>query len=79
MISADGPDGTVQGAYRVGVTCVVERCWDGGDDSDTTYVPSDTIQVRVACTRTVTTDTFMPEFKLDTIRTKPLTGTILRP
>lgn len=79
MISADGPDGTVQGVHRAGVTCVVEGRWDGGDDSDTTYVPSDTIEVRVACTRTVTADTLMPEFTPSTIPAKPLTGTIVRP
>jgi hypothetical protein len=79
MVSADGPDGTVQGVHRAGVTCVVEGRWDGGDDSDTTYVPSDTIEVRLACTRTVTADTLMPEFKPSTIPAKPLTGTIVRP
>jgi hypothetical protein len=57
LISADGPDGTVQGMHRAGVTCVFEGRWDGGDDSDSTYVPSDTIEVRVACTRTAATDT----------------------
>ncbi|MHB1095673.1 MAG: hypothetical protein ACYC3F_05830 [Gemmatimonadaceae bacterium] len=60
MISADGPDGTVQGVHRRGVTCLLEGRWDGGDDSDSTYVPSDTIEVRVACTRTVRADTIFP-------------------
>jgi hypothetical protein len=60
MISADGPDGTVQGVHRGGVTCLLEGRWDGGDDSDSTYVPSDTIEVRVACTRTVRADTIAP-------------------
>jgi hypothetical protein len=60
MISADGPDGTVQGVHRRGVTCLLEGRWDGGDDSDSTYVPSDTIEVRVACTRTVRADTTFP-------------------
>lgn len=61
MISADGPDGTVQGVHRGGVTCLLEGRWDGGDDSDSTYVPSDTIEVRVACTRTIRADTILPE------------------
>lgn len=59
MISADGPDGTSQGVHHAGVTCLVQGRWDGGDDSDTTYVPSDTIEVRLACTRTIKTDTLM--------------------
>lgn len=58
-ISADGPDGTVQGLYRDGVTCLVEGRWDGGDDSDTTYVPSDTMEVHLACTRAVAADTLI--------------------
>lgn len=60
MISADGPDGTVQGVHRGGVTCLLEGRWDGGDDSDSTYVPSDTIEVRVACARTASADTVRP-------------------
>jgi hypothetical protein len=60
MISADGPDGTVQGVHRAGVTCIVTGRWDGGDDADSTYVPSDTIDVELACTRTVTDDTLSP-------------------
>lgn len=60
MISADGPDGTVQGVHRGGVTCLLEGRWDGGDDSDSTYVPSDTIEVRVACARTASADTILP-------------------
>ncbi len=79
MISADGPDGTVVGLYRSGVTCVVEGRWDGGDDSDTTYVPSDTMEVRVSCGRTLVSDTLMPDLKPSTIPARPLTGTIVRP
>jgi hypothetical protein len=59
-ISADGPDGTIQGVRRSGVTCLVEGRWDGGDDADTTYVPSDTMEVHFACTRTVAADTLAP-------------------
>ncbi len=60
LISADGPDGTVQGVRRATVTCLVEGRWDGGDDTDSTYVPSDTIEVHIACTRTVASDTLSP-------------------
>lgn len=60
MISADGPDGTVQGVQRAAVTCLVEGRWDGGDDTDSTYVPSDTIEVHIACTRTIASDTLAP-------------------
>lgn len=56
-ISADGPDGTVLGLHRGNVTCVVRGAWDGGDDSDSTYVPSDTIEVHLACTRLLASDT----------------------
>ncbi len=59
-LSADGPDGTLHGVRRSGVTCLVEGRWDGGDDSDPTYVPSDTMEVRFACTRTVAADTLAP-------------------
>ena len=56
-ISADGADGTVQGVRRAAVTCLVEGRWDGGDDTDSTYVPSDTMEVHIACTRTMASDT----------------------
>lgn len=38
--SADGPDGTFWGMQRDGVRCLIEGRWEGGDDSDSTYVPS---------------------------------------
>lgn len=56
-IGADGPDGTVVGLYQRGVTCLLEGRWDGGDDTDSTYVPSDTIEVHFACIRTIPADT----------------------
>jgi hypothetical protein len=56
-ISADGPDGTIRGVRRDGVTCLVEGRWDGGDDADTTYVPSDTLEIHVACTGGMPADT----------------------
>jgi len=64
MISADGPDGTVQAVHRAGVTCIVQGRWEGGDDSDTTAVVSDTIEVRLACMRSVSADTLMPPLAL---------------
>lgn len=47
--SADGPDGTVMG-FRTGkFLAVVEGRWDGGDDSDTTYVPAPGCELTVTC------------------------------
>jgi hypothetical protein len=37
--SADGPDGGVMGLVCRRFLCVVEGRWDGGDPTDTTYVP----------------------------------------
>lgn len=37
--SADGPDGTVLGLKSRKFLCVIEGRWEGGDDSDSTYVP----------------------------------------
>jgi hypothetical protein len=57
---ADGPDGTVYGLHHAGVTCILEGRWDGGDDSDSTYVPSDTLTIFGTCTTTVAADTTQP-------------------
>jgi hypothetical protein len=46
---ADGPDGTVFRIVRGNTFCLVEGRWDGGDDSDPTYVPSDRYEVIVQC------------------------------
>lgn len=46
---ADGPDGTSYRAVRRAVFCAVEGRWDGGDDSDPTYVPSPRYEVIVKC------------------------------
>jgi hypothetical protein len=35
---ADGPDGSLSGYQRAEVRCTVAQSWDGGDDSDSTYV-----------------------------------------
>lgn len=45
---ADGPDGTAFGLLAHDYFCLVEGSWDGGDDSDSTYVP------RPGCTVTAT-------------------------
>ena len=46
---ADGPDGGVMGFVSKRHFCVVEGRWDGGDDSDSTYVPKPGCQVTVTC------------------------------
>ena len=46
---ADGPDGGVMGFVSKRHFCVVEGHWDGGDDSDSTYVPEPGCQVTVTC------------------------------
>lgn len=48
-LMADGPDGTFYRALKENVFCVVEGHWDGGDDSDPTYVPSPRYEVIVKC------------------------------
>jgi hypothetical protein len=60
VFQADGPDGTVYGLHHDGLTCVLEGHWDGGDDSDTTYVPSDTLEVSATCAATLPGDTTLP-------------------
>jgi hypothetical protein len=35
---ADGPDGSLSRYQRAQVRCTVAQSWDGGDDSDSTYV-----------------------------------------
>lgn len=46
---ADGPDGGVMGFVSKRHFCVVEGHWDGGDDSDSTYVPKPGCVVTVTC------------------------------
>ena len=49
--AADGPDGT-SFAFRKGqVLCQFQGAWDGGDDSDPGYEPSDEYRVSATCTR----------------------------
>lgn len=47
--SADGPDGTVLGYQRGPVRCLVQQSWDGGDDTDTTYVPAEWFREVTTC------------------------------
>ncbi len=46
---ADGPDGEVVGWRSRETTCVFRWSWDGGDDADSTYVPSDEWELAVEC------------------------------
>jgi hypothetical protein len=46
---ADGPDGSTLGFVSRDFLCLIEATWDGGDDSDTTYVPQPGCRVRITC------------------------------
>lgn len=45
--SADGPDGTSFSYKKNDNWCLVSGRWDGGDDSDSTYIPSDSYRIIV--------------------------------
>jgi len=45
--SSDGPEGTTFSLTKDDNWCIVKGRWDGGDDSDSTYIPSDSYQVIV--------------------------------
>jgi hypothetical protein len=47
--NADGPDGNLVGYQRSAVRCTVASSWDGGDDSDSTYVPEDWFKEETSC------------------------------
>lgn len=47
--SADGPDGTRMSYVTARFLCVIDGAWDGGDDSDSTYVPAPGCEVTVTC------------------------------
>lgn len=47
--AADGPDGSLSGYQRAQVRCTVAQSWDGGDDSDSTYVPDDWYGQELTC------------------------------
>jgi hypothetical protein len=46
---ADGPDGSAFAFRKGAVLCVFRAHWDGGDDSDPTYVPEDRYDIEVDC------------------------------
>jgi hypothetical protein len=50
-LNADGPDGQVQVYQRGWVRCQVAWEWDGGDDSDSAYVPDPFFRERTLCWR----------------------------
>lgn len=56
IASGDGPDGTFFVLYRNDVILFVMGEWDGGDDSDSTYVPSEVYQIVVICTPMIDAD-----------------------
>jgi hypothetical protein len=47
--AADGPDGTRFALVRGATICIFQGMWDGGDDADSTYVPSDEYTFIVRC------------------------------
>lgn len=47
--SADGTDGTVMGFETTKYVCILEGRWDGGDDSDPTYVPAPGCSMTATC------------------------------
>jgi hypothetical protein len=49
LLLADGPDGSVLAVSRGNVACVVSGNWDGGDDGDSTYVPSPGFVIAASC------------------------------
>ncbi len=54
--SADGPDGTFFALSKGEIWCFVRGQWDGGDDTDPEYVPSDVYQFFACVTRFVADD-----------------------
>ena len=48
-VDADGPDGFSRTYERPGVRCQIDYSQDGGDDSDSTYVPSPAISETTFC------------------------------
>jgi hypothetical protein len=57
VFDADGPDGSTVGLHSAGTTCILHAGWDGGDDTDSTYVPADTLLLQVDCAPTAPGDT----------------------
>jgi len=53
---ADGPDGSLTGLTVGPALCVIRGQWDGGDDSDSTYVPTPGYDLDVQCFRRTPAD-----------------------
>lgn len=49
LLLADGPDGSIEAFSRGSVACLISGSWDGGDDSDSTYVPSPGFEIAASC------------------------------
>lgn len=49
---ADGPDGTAFAFRTSTVLCLCQASWDGGDCSDSTYVPDDHYELSISCVST---------------------------
>jgi len=49
VYSADGPDGTTYAYVCRDALCFVQGAWDGGDDSDSTYVPAPGVSIYLVC------------------------------
>lgn len=49
LLLADGPDGSLEALSRGNIACVISGSWDGGDDSDSTYVPSPGFEIAASC------------------------------
>jgi hypothetical protein len=47
--SADGPDGSISGMRSRETLCIFSWSWDGGDDGDSTYVPSNEWELVTHC------------------------------
>jgi Cu(I)/Ag(I) efflux system membrane protein CusA/SilA len=47
--AADGPDGTAFALRHGAALCLFRGRWDGGDDADPSYVPSDRYELIVGC------------------------------
>jgi hypothetical protein len=47
--SADGPDGSISGVRSRETLCIFNWRWDGGDDGDSTYVPSNEWELVTHC------------------------------
>ena len=51
QLAADGPDGTSFAFRKSQVLCQFRGAWDGGDDSDPDYEPSDEYRISATCVR----------------------------